>query len=136
MRAVTRVVRGTPTSDGAGVRLTRVIGGQELPDLDPFLELAHLRPMLIESLLLADDVLLGIGSILECTLKLTLGLRHGTFDRLLTLGQPLGLRGPQLQVLIVLFDLAADPSHLLFVRIETLGQHIQATAFLYDFCYG
>ena len=36
-RAVTQVVRGTPTSDGAGVRLTRVIGGQELPDLDPFL---------------------------------------------------------------------------------------------------
>lgn len=37
MRAVTQVVRGTPTSDGAGVRLTRVIGGQALPDLDPFL---------------------------------------------------------------------------------------------------
>lgn len=32
-----RRVRGTATSDGAGVRLTRVIGGQELPDLDPFL---------------------------------------------------------------------------------------------------
>ena len=32
-----RTVRGTATSDGAGVRLTRVIGGQELPDLDPFL---------------------------------------------------------------------------------------------------
>jgi len=26
-----------PTSDGAGVRLTRVIGGPSLPDLDPFL---------------------------------------------------------------------------------------------------
>jgi len=36
-RSVSRVVRGTPTSDGAGVRLTRVIGGQVLPDLDPFL---------------------------------------------------------------------------------------------------
>jgi redox-sensitive bicupin YhaK (pirin superfamily) len=36
-RAVTKVVRGTPTSDGAGVRLTRVIGGPALPDLDPFL---------------------------------------------------------------------------------------------------
>ena len=34
---VVRKVRGTPASDGAGVRLTRVIGGRELPDLDPFL---------------------------------------------------------------------------------------------------
>ena len=32
-----RKVRGQAASDGAGVRLTRVIGGQELPDLDPFL---------------------------------------------------------------------------------------------------
>ena len=32
-----RTVRGTATSDGAGVRLTRVIGGHALPDLDPFL---------------------------------------------------------------------------------------------------
>jgi len=32
-----RKVRGMPASDGAGVRLTRVIGGGELPDLDPFL---------------------------------------------------------------------------------------------------
>ncbi|WP_024889841.1 pirin family protein [Luteimonas huabeiensis] len=30
-------LRGTATSDGAGVRLTRVIGGPQLPDLDPFL---------------------------------------------------------------------------------------------------
>lgn len=36
-RSVTQVVRGTQTSDGAGVRLTRVIGGAVLPDLDPFL---------------------------------------------------------------------------------------------------
>nr|WP_298156226.1 pirin family protein [uncultured Pseudoxanthomonas sp.] len=34
---VTRTVRGRPTSDGAGVKLTRVIGGPDLPDLDPFL---------------------------------------------------------------------------------------------------
>lgn len=34
---VVRLVRGTPTSDGAGVKLRRVIGGAELPDLDPFL---------------------------------------------------------------------------------------------------
>jgi len=36
-RSVTQVIRGTPTSDGAGVRLTRVIGGPVLADLDPFL---------------------------------------------------------------------------------------------------
>jgi quercetin 2,3-dioxygenase len=35
--SIERIVRGTPTSDGAGVRLTRLIGGAELPDLDPFL---------------------------------------------------------------------------------------------------
>ncbi|MBI3504882.1 MAG: pirin family protein [Proteobacteria bacterium] len=38
-RGVARIVRGQPTSDGAGVRLTRVIGTRELPDLDPFLML-------------------------------------------------------------------------------------------------
>jgi quercetin 2,3-dioxygenase len=42
-RAVVRVVRGQPTSDGAGVRLTRVIGGPSLPDLDPFLMLDEFR---------------------------------------------------------------------------------------------
>ncbi|UBB23863.1 pirin family protein [Pseudoxanthomonas beigongshangi] len=34
---VLRKVRGRATSDGAGVKLTRVIGGPDLPDLDPFL---------------------------------------------------------------------------------------------------
>ena len=34
---VIRQVRGSATSDGAGVKLTRVIGGQALPELDPFL---------------------------------------------------------------------------------------------------
>jgi len=38
-RTVLRKIRGRPTSDGAGVKLTRVIGGPELPDLDPFLML-------------------------------------------------------------------------------------------------
>jgi redox-sensitive bicupin YhaK (pirin superfamily) len=37
MREVTKTIRGRPTSDGAGVRLTRVIGGPELSELDPFL---------------------------------------------------------------------------------------------------
>jgi quercetin 2,3-dioxygenase len=39
VRGVARVVRGMPTSDGAGVKLTRVIGQPRLPDLDPFLML-------------------------------------------------------------------------------------------------
>lgn len=34
---VTRKIRGRATSDGAGVKLTRVIGGPDLPELDPFL---------------------------------------------------------------------------------------------------
>ncbi len=37
VRTVVRVVRGQATSDGAGVKLTRIIGGAALPDLDPFL---------------------------------------------------------------------------------------------------
>jgi redox-sensitive bicupin YhaK (pirin superfamily) len=36
---ILRTVRGQPTSDGAGVKLTRVIGTQQLADLDPFLML-------------------------------------------------------------------------------------------------
>jgi len=36
-RKVLRLVRGQETSDGAGVSLKRVIGGQALPQLDPFL---------------------------------------------------------------------------------------------------
>src|SRR5262245_44010438 len=38
-RGVTRLVRGMATSDGAGVKLTRVIGQPQLHDLDPFLML-------------------------------------------------------------------------------------------------
>ena len=38
-RTVLRVVQGMPTSDGAGVKLRRVIGQPQLPDLDPFLML-------------------------------------------------------------------------------------------------
>ena len=38
-RHVDRIVRGMPASDGAGVKLTRVIGQPRLPDLDPFLML-------------------------------------------------------------------------------------------------
>jgi redox-sensitive bicupin YhaK (pirin superfamily) len=36
-RDVVKVLRGMPTSDGAGVKLTRVIGQAALQDLDPFL---------------------------------------------------------------------------------------------------
>jgi hypothetical protein len=42
-RRVAGTVRGRPASDGAGVKLTRVIGGPELPDLDPFLMLDEFR---------------------------------------------------------------------------------------------
>jgi redox-sensitive bicupin YhaK (pirin superfamily) len=34
---ILRKVHGRATSDGAGVKLTRVIGGPDLPELDPFL---------------------------------------------------------------------------------------------------
>ena len=42
-RRVTRLVRGTPASDGAGVRLNRVIGTREFDMLDPFLMLDEFR---------------------------------------------------------------------------------------------
>jgi len=38
-REVLKVVRGMPTADGAGVKLTRVIGQPALTELDPFLML-------------------------------------------------------------------------------------------------
>ena len=42
-RRVVSTVRGQPTSDGAGVKLTRVIGQRELDTLDPFLMLDEFR---------------------------------------------------------------------------------------------
>ena len=36
-RRVLKVITGQPTSDGAGVRLSRVIGTPALDHLDPFL---------------------------------------------------------------------------------------------------
>ena len=42
-RKVRQVVRGRPTSDGAGVKLTRVIGQPALDMLDPFLMLDEFR---------------------------------------------------------------------------------------------
>ena len=42
-RQVAQVVRGRPTSDGAGVKLTRVIGQPGLDTLDPFLMLDEFR---------------------------------------------------------------------------------------------
>jgi len=42
-RRVVAVVRGQAASDGAGVRLSRVIGQGALPDLDPFLMLDEFR---------------------------------------------------------------------------------------------
>ena len=42
-RRVVRTVRGQSTSDGAGVKLTRVIGQRDLDMLDPFLMLDEFR---------------------------------------------------------------------------------------------
>lgn len=42
-RSVETILKGLPTSDGAGVRLTRVIGQPRLRNLDPFLMLDHLE---------------------------------------------------------------------------------------------
>jgi redox-sensitive bicupin YhaK (pirin superfamily) len=42
-RRIEKVVRGQAASDGAGVRLNRVIGGSRLPQLDPFLLLDEFR---------------------------------------------------------------------------------------------
>ncbi|HUK57706.1 MAG TPA: pirin family protein [Stellaceae bacterium] len=43
MRPVARLVRGVPASDGAGVKLTRVIGTHALSEVDPFLLLDEIR---------------------------------------------------------------------------------------------
>jgi len=43
IRPIQRQVSGQQTSDGAGVRLTRVIGAAQLPQLDPFLLLDDFR---------------------------------------------------------------------------------------------
>jgi redox-sensitive bicupin YhaK (pirin superfamily) len=43
VREVVRKVRGQPTSDGAGVRMTRVIGSAALDSFDPFLLLDEFR---------------------------------------------------------------------------------------------
>lgn len=42
-RPVTRIIRGVPASDGAGVKLNRVIGTSIVPDIDPFLMLDEFR---------------------------------------------------------------------------------------------
>ena len=42
-RRVVKIVTGHPTSDGAGVRLRRVIGTQDLDHLDPFLLLDEFK---------------------------------------------------------------------------------------------
>ncbi|MCU7936827.1 MAG: pirin family protein [Candidatus Thiodiazotropha sp. (ex Dulcina madagascariensis)] len=43
IRTVKRTLLGQETADGAGVRLTRLIGGPQLPQLDPFLLLDDFR---------------------------------------------------------------------------------------------
>jgi quercetin 2,3-dioxygenase len=56
LRNVSLVVRGRPTSDGAGVKLTRVIGQPGLDTLDPFLMLDEFRSDQ------ADDYIAGFPS--------------------------------------------------------------------------
>lgn len=41
VRPVAKVTRGMPTSDGAGVRMTRILGTPEAQTFDPFLMLDH-----------------------------------------------------------------------------------------------
>lgn len=41
VRPVTKTVKGMPASDGAGVRLTRILGTPEAQSFDPFLMLDH-----------------------------------------------------------------------------------------------
>ena len=55
-RQVRQIVRGRPTSDGAGVKLTRVIGQPSLDMLDPFLMLDEFRSDR------ADDYIAGFPS--------------------------------------------------------------------------
>lgn len=43
VRPILSIHRGVPTADGAGVRLTRLIGATALPDIDPFLLLDEIR---------------------------------------------------------------------------------------------
>ena len=52
-RSVSRIVRGQPVSDGAGVKLNRIIGQRDLDMLDPFLMLDEFRSDQ------ADDYLAG-----------------------------------------------------------------------------
>jgi hypothetical protein len=52
-RSVVRIISGQPTSDGAGVRLTRMIGTPALAELDPFLLLDEFKSDR------ADDYLAG-----------------------------------------------------------------------------
>jgi redox-sensitive bicupin YhaK (pirin superfamily) len=43
LRTIARKVKGMPTEDGAGVKLTRLVGSPYLPDVDPFLMLDTFR---------------------------------------------------------------------------------------------
>jgi hypothetical protein len=42
-RDITQVIKGVPTSDGAGIKLKRIIGTRELDHLDPFLLLDEFK---------------------------------------------------------------------------------------------
>ena len=42
-RKIAQIIKGLPTSDGAGVKLKRIIGTRELDHLDPFLLLDEFK---------------------------------------------------------------------------------------------
>lgn len=57
-KSIEKVVTGMPTSDGAGVSLTRIIGQPELPRLDPFLMLDFLVQIIqVNTLLVFHHIL-------------------------------------------------------------------------------
>ena len=74
-RRVSRIIKGMPATDGAGVELTRVIGQPALPMLDPFLLLDAFRE--VETALVAE------GSLLRQELALQLSVDEAVEAQLL-----------------------------------------------------
>jgi hypothetical protein len=92
-----------------------------------FLDLLQASAMLVESLLLGEHILLRGFAFLEGRLELVRCDLHRFLDRGLPVVESLGLGLPELEVLLVLGDLAADAGKLLIVGIESLGQDFEAT---------
>ncbi|UCH09386.1 MAG: pirin family protein [Fidelibacterota bacterium] len=73
IRDVVRVERGMPTSDGAGVNLTRIIGTRQLLDIDPFLLLDEFKSDQ------ADDYIAGFPPHPHRGFETVTYLLHGNF---------------------------------------------------------